>query len=273
MVRSKSQEDSLKHRAKTKNDARDKLAHLMQRFEQGLALDNLRLAERYIAGELHLLLEFRVGRKTEEFVASFEREMRYFGRFEDFVEIRKRERLSRMAPSPTVSHSPCRSWRDTVKKIRRTNGHNQAVFVDVVQLVEIPEQVISSFLWFDRVDSMYSVLPHTLYFSSELGRHVFRGTVADRKGSLYRGSSATSKDKLISQMVEGTPQVLQSITSDSRQFQWNISDASDVIDKLFRLRIGLGSDFIWRGWPGQKGSDRGIQIKEVLFGPFDFYEN
>src|ERR1700694_464151 len=47
---------------------------LMKHFNNRLTLDSLRLSERYLDGEVHLLMHLRYGENVE-YVASFQREM------------------------------------------------------------------------------------------------------------------------------------------------------------------------------------------------------
>jgi hypothetical protein len=54
----------------------------------------------------------------------------------------------------------------------RSNGEQQAVFVDVVKSAQNPELVIPSFVWFETVDNVNRILPQALYFSSRFGRSV-----------------------------------------------------------------------------------------------------
>lgn len=56
------------------NNVVNQINHLLERFEQRLTLANLRLSERYIKSELHLLIEFRIGDIDEKCVTCFERE-------------------------------------------------------------------------------------------------------------------------------------------------------------------------------------------------------
>ena len=59
----------------TENQVVNIIRHLNERWEQRLTLDNLRLAERYVKGELHLLIHFRVGGVTEEYAALLKRKL------------------------------------------------------------------------------------------------------------------------------------------------------------------------------------------------------
>jgi hypothetical protein len=55
------------------DDAVREAGELMDRFNQRLRLDNLRLVERYVEGELHLRVRFGIRGIDEEFVADLQR--------------------------------------------------------------------------------------------------------------------------------------------------------------------------------------------------------
>ena len=51
---------TFQERAETRNDVADKLSKLMERWEQRIGPANRRFGERFLAGEIHILLVFRV---------------------------------------------------------------------------------------------------------------------------------------------------------------------------------------------------------------------
>src|ERR1700675_3387228 len=86
------------------------------------------------------------------------------------------------------------------------------MFVDIVQLPEMPECVISTLVWFECVEAFYRILPRPLYFSPELDRFVLRGTISNGKGNLLGESlSRANGDQAISKMVKSTPEVIEDI--------------------------------------------------------------
>ena len=56
-------------------DIANNIRALLKKFNNRLTLDNRRLCERYLNGELHVLLHFRDGNDVE-YAASLQREMR-----------------------------------------------------------------------------------------------------------------------------------------------------------------------------------------------------
>jgi hypothetical protein len=88
------------------------------------------------------------------------------------------------------------------------------VLVDVVKSVQNPEIVpLPSLVWFNRVDRVNGILPHTLYFSRSRG-FVFRGLTGNRKASFVAESMGTfgaDKVELLGKMVEGGSEILDRI--------------------------------------------------------------
>src|SRR5208337_1456807 len=56
-----------------RDDAINEIRELMERFEQRLTLDNIRLVERYIKFELHLFVYFSIRGVCKQFVTCFQR--------------------------------------------------------------------------------------------------------------------------------------------------------------------------------------------------------
>ena len=134
---------------------------------------------------------------------------------------------------------------------------------------ENPEKIISSLVWFERIDCGERVLSSALYLSLFFG-FVFCGVVRNREINpigIWRCVPGIRTDKLVGEMIEGTHQILNDISCNERQALRRGFDAGDIIDQLSRLRITLGADFI--GLRVQETRDFALQISDVLFGPFD----
>lgn len=257
--------DSNKQRVKLKDNLPNKLAHLMKRFDDRITHDNPNFVERYIELECHLLIHFRF-RDGMEYIASFQHANGYHRR-EKFAKVR-----NGLALQSSRDFCPL-TWRDTSAAIRRSNSKQQAMLVDVVKAVKTPERVIPSFVWFDTLNRVNRILPHALYFSSEKGRCVFRGTLDDGKTGFAARSVACHKNKVIGEVVKGTSEVVKNVPADGNNIIGDIPNADEVVADLSLVRIALNFDYIW-ACPGvKKGCASGLQILDVLFGPLDFYED
>ena len=246
----------------------DKLRHLMQGFNNRLTLDNPRFIKCYINVKLHILLNFRFG-DSSEYVACFQ-DANILRLYHDSTNVG--ERLSGMASSPHFEDVCSLSWRRCVRGIESPNCKQKAVLVDVVESMEPPEYfAISSVVWLEGVDSLNRILPKRLYLPSKVGRKVFVGRFADWETSLERRSISGHQDKLISKMVKGAPKIMECVATNADKVIGNLSHIDKVITAFEFVRIGLNLDSIWVGVKESLAS--GIQIFDVLFGPFDFYED
>lgn len=141
------------------------------------------------------------------------------------------------------------------------------MFVDPVKLVESPERVISTLVWLDCVDSVYDVLPHSLYFSSLFG-FVIRGAGRNGKGGIAVGDITGSPNEFSSKIVQARSKILKHISDNQRDAEGNLCCFGNLIDCFSRLRIAVSRDFIWVGT--LEGENQPIQVIDVLLGPFNF---
>jgi hypothetical protein len=256
----------------------DQVRHTMERFDQRLALGNLRLAERYGKEELHILVFFSIGRSDVEYVACFKRNESIRGSDKDI----RNDNVRRIASDvrPELLHRSLHRGANIEGSITRNGRNQQAVFINIVKFAETPEHIVSTLVWFERVDSFNRIWPHTLYFSSSVG-FVFRGTggignrETDASDLLVSQGSAVDIDearyvgKLPSEMIESASQVLERVADDNRDSDWDVAHADKIIDQLSCLRIALGADYICVGH--KERANFSLKVTEVLFGPFNFY--
>ena len=224
----------------------DRLRKYIERWDNRITFDNLRLAERYVKSEIHIHVLFEVSGNPEKFVAHFHR-----------------------TPSKLKYPPALKAFVDVLTSDKRNN--QKAVFVDNVKLVETPKRVVPSFVWFDRVDSFYSRLPHGTYFSF-LAELVSLGVTEDRKAYFPpRRVPLFPDDKRVCEIVQGPPKVVDSVAQDGGKLQRNIPHARHIKNQIQHIRITLASDQIGLKIAAQKSSDCDIQVTDVLLGPFDFY--
>jgi hypothetical protein len=125
----------LEKRDELVNDLVNKVSEMMDRFNQRLRLNNLRLVERYIKAELHLLVHFVIRGADEQFVAHLQRaqgigwseESRQFGKFDAWktgVDVLS-EKTSRIYTKIKASESG-------------TDSDQVAVLAEIVQLASAP---------------------------------------------------------------------------------------------------------------------------------------
>lgn len=265
VCRWKNKYQSSEQRLETENDVLDNIRDLTQRIQNRLALNNPRLAERYLKAELHLLIYFRIGEIGEEFVACLQRKQivsdskENIGDYNVLVRQRGPSRKQSLDDGSEI-HAP----------VVGTNRDQQTVFIDVVKLAETPEDVIPTLIWFERVDSVDGRLFHARYFSCSVG-FVLRGIrgIGNREGGLSVGCPTADDNQVVDQMVKCAPQIVEGIPCDRRQPRRGLADADEIIDQLSSLRVTLGPDYVWVGH--RERADFRLKITDVLFGPFDLY--
>src|SRR5271165_1142960 len=130
------------------NDSCHHVRKFIECFDNRLALDNLRLVERYVNQEIHLLLKFRVG-NSGEFVASLQRDI--VGDCHESVS-QIGDRCSWATGYEPLLQSRYLTWQNTIAALREAGSKNQTVLVDAVKFMDSPEGVIPTFVWFDCVD-------------------------------------------------------------------------------------------------------------------------
>ena len=260
--------DSLSEQSrKVGNDVVNKLRHTVDRFENRLTLDNLRLVERYLEMNTILIIEFNIGTPPHKFVAYLQREAPYGHPGSSERGERFGERLSRMTSVVDILQHLQISWPHIAERaISRRN--QQTVLVDIVKLVQVPERPISTFVWFDRPDRIFRLPPRELYFSLNSGFE-FRGVVGDREINVLEGAGlpGSDADKLMSEMIEGVADVVDSVPCDEGDAQGHIITAGQIADALSGLRIVL--DVADIGVSCIKRGDLALEIVDVLFGPFN----
>lgn len=262
------------------DDPIDKVRRFMQEWSDRLTLDNLRLGERYLKVELLLLIRFVVGTENEQFVACFEREPRVSGpeKNRHLEVVRKRDRVVRDVPEALKYDS---TKIDAPKT--GTGRENGAVFPDIVQIVERPEQSpFPTRIWFDRVDSVYRILPHALYWSSLVGleslqlaslRPVTIAVSPDGEVEVVgvRLRDTVNEEKLIGQVVKSAPQFVNDGPGPKSDRYRGVANTRDVINQLSCLRIALGPDFIRLRL--KEVAKFNLKIQEMLVGPFGLVQD
>src|SRR5262245_20505769 len=118
--------ESNEQRLETNNDVINRLHHIMERWQERLTLDNLRIADRYVKGELHILVRFRIGGIDEEHIAFFQRALPISGAYPEGRNLNFAE--GRVGEALVPKGLNVRS--EIHRMICGTNSKQQAVLVD-----------------------------------------------------------------------------------------------------------------------------------------------
>jgi hypothetical protein len=150
-----------------------------------------------------------------------------------------------------------------------SGGHQKAVLINNVEAMEPPKGVIPSVVWLDSLDGIYSVLPHALYLSRKSGLLVLgeRFTIADWESNILGRFGVSRSDKTASEVIESASQVLNRVSCDQTEMNWDRSNFGDCVDSLSALRISIYSGAV-RAAFGETNSGN-PEIVDVFIGPLD----
>lgn len=253
---------------KSKNEISDQIHELMERFKNRLTLQNLRFSERYVQSNLQIIVHIGE-RDGEEYVALFQGKALDSGGDESAPKIRGRS--TRMACKIDPLGGGALARKQGVALEVRPDGQQQPVLIDVVETVQLVEGItLPSSVWFGSADSVYGILPHSLYFSRESG-FVFSGVLEDWE--IHMGERTRSVrphvHQQVGQVIKSAPKIMNRIADDKGEVEGKILSNGEIVAALSGLRIVLEPSRICAFFMDECG-ERRIQIKDVLFGPFDF---
>lgn len=226
----------IQQRVEPRNDVADKMSQLMERWEQSISPTNRRFDERFLAGEIHILILFRDAETDKVWFVNLER---------------------------NASDNRVLSDRK-----------NEAVFVGVIKLTQQPERVVSALVRLERIDRLNSFPPRTLYASNLSGFITLRGikyrelNILPLLGSGF-AKRDSDRDELECQVVQGASEIVNQVSGEN----WNIESVdmewSGLKAWLTDTRLEIDANCL-KGCLTQSDSSR-FQIVEVLLGPFNFY--
>lgn len=242
---------------KQADDAVNKFRHLLECWKDRLTFDNLRLSERYFNSQLEILVRLAVvgiGGNVDYFIAHHKRD---FGPF-----LERDNHSSASIDRPLSESCSC--------------GDQDSVFIETVQLMDVPESVVSTRVRLYREQDFIRPQSHLIYFSLGDGRCVLLGGLnspTNGKERMPVRFSSSGFDKLPSEMVECASEVMNDIPDNHRQIFGNGLHAFDIKSRVMHLgyRVRLGSNFIRLVVSEQ--SDPMIKFTDMLFGPFNFEPN
>ena len=176
---------------------------------------------------------------------------------------------SRVAFGHGATHPSQVILRERPMFIPHSGCEQQAVFIEIVKFAELPEQIIPTFVWFERVDAFNRLFPRHLYFSTVFGRHVFVGGIGDGEGNVVGGNLGSDPfgDQCVNQVIESAPEVIESVSNYDGDRKGNFRHTDDFKNLLSRLRITLKSNELAVSLLMEDSECFG-EISDVLIGPF-----
>lgn len=209
----------------------------MERWEKRITPGSLRLTDRLVNFELHILLHLIIKNSGEMWGVCLE---------------------------PIVPFEPV-----GIEEVVVVNGKQGTVLVDVIKLVDSPERLIPPFVWPKLIDFLYRQGRHALYFPSLLG-FVSSEIPRNRKfDSPARFSSGTNNDELVSKVVKSAPEIVNDVSSRGDCIKGQSWKGNEATGFLSGLSVHLRANYR----RGDISSDEKLlsQITEVLSCPLNFY--
>lgn len=259
----------LEQRSELVDDAVNKTRQLMEKWNNRLTIDSLVLPERYLNGDIEIIVRFRDSCSGEwEHCAIFQYE-KVSGTGRHAGECGRSNRVDHLPRHPlecfvllgdaaTNNNSGQCDVRD----------QHQAMFVDTVKIMDRPEIVVASLVRLEGVDDCFRTRVNSLYFSRCMG-FVFGRTLKEGKACLGARCLSMCFDKLPHQVIERAAQVVDCI-SDNKGNDGGDWREVDPMAFAASLRISLDSDLVQVSATSLKCD---FELTDVIFGPFDFCPN
>ena len=243
----------------------NQVRQLMEKWKNRLTLDNLRLSERYLKGEIAIFIfwDIRGANQPNNFCAVFE-----YG--ECPVRL-PAERSAKREMESNLRHIGSHIDRRSSDAADSASSDKQEMMlVNNVKTVEFPEAPVPTVVRLERIDEAFRSRVHSLYFSPITG-FVFGSSIVDGEVCLIGRHLAIGFNQLPCQVIERTPQIVNSIPGNQSKTVWNGDSLFNPMDFLSSLSIMLDSESIRISVPVD--IHRTFQITNVMIGPFDFRPN
>lgn len=211
---------------KYSDDATDHIAALLERGNNRLNLSTLNIANAYRDGHLHLAFEFHsVGVDDDHAVI--------------FVQSNWLVKSAKLSPDLGF-HGKVVS--DGL--VHTTHRDKDSVFVEGIKPMDFPQEFIPSFVWFQFPESSSKKGKPLVYFSLVQSRFKFLFCVFYKEARAVQNLNVFPNDSGVVNLVEGRPQVKQTLTDYHANHGGQFLSASDF-EKFFSIRqIILGEDFV-----------------------------
>ena len=250
---------------KTQDDALDQIRQLRESFDKKLSFENLRLSERYIEGEVYILVCFMIPGNAVKQCALFYREEGINCRYMNRLVLNQAAGEGKVSTKGTIHGVSIDCEIDRIDV--RDGGCQQSMLIRNVESMKPPQTVIPSSVRFESVNSLFKRIGHSLCFSARLG-FVLLGTLADREVNMGAIFSGDDRNQAVGEVVQSGSKVVDSITDKQGDIFRHNEAFIEEIGRDILFNVKLGSDFI--SVRSKENSLFPIQITDVLLGPFNF---
>ncbi len=253
---------------KNPKGALNELRELSQRFNDRLTLGNLALSKRYTDCRLNLFLKARWGAINFNIIFQRKNQPEFVGD----TGVHKHGHASGAGSKQTdVSiGSQEHSWDANLcgdTQVRGCYRHDRIVFVDDVEPVNDPKGVIDTLVSFKPKNESLGFGADAIYFGYSTGFKSF-SSLLDGESTVPIWLLTVSPNKITDQIIESAPQIVDGITQESAETDWDAFLDQHAIDILAGLRVRLTNEIVRVGVT--ESLNRNLKILNVAFGPFNF---
>jgi len=148
-----------------------------------------------------------------------------------------------------------------------THGEQKPVFLSAVQLMQSPQNAVSSLVWFDSEDKVFSLFVHSLYFSSKRTLKLWGGRVENWEARLTGDLPVIGLNESTGEIVKSGSEGLENISCDKGEIDGDSGVLAQTVQSLMSLRITLYHDSVRVGL--DEKFVEFMELTEVMVGPLD----
>jgi hypothetical protein len=239
------------------NEIIDRAAQLRERWNNRLTLDNRRFIKRYFDAESWIAVVYTIkvasGFRAEQYCAIFQAAV-------SRPQSKGGADYGLLLPRDIHLHAKKHSL------VASKDGEQQAMLVDYVELMEAPQTVVPSTVWFQRGDDISGWPGNALAYSLKDG-FKFVAISPYREDIIVGDGLSVDLDKLTPQEIERGAEVMNCVSCDGGKMIRRTCSELDAILQVARLGIGLADDLIRVRLVERR--DLGTKLVDVLIGPFN----
>ncbi|MES2180058.1 MAG: hypothetical protein V4550_19530 [Gemmatimonadota bacterium] len=232
----------------------DRCREALERWQDGLTLQNLAFAERYLKGEMVVYVNFRVGvGESREYCAVFDNSEVRLG-------VKVNDQSLGLVKTLAINVGEING--ETLQAAR-DQGY-RVVLVGIVELPDCPERVVVA----QRVETIEELARRircALFFSPQRG---FQFIGSRSSGEVILPTIGLRPRRILPKVIEGATKVVDGVRDDSAPLGWNVAVNANGKDSAFpSFRIIIADNFIRVGVA--EGVNAPCEIVDVFCGPVD----
>lgn len=238
------------------DQAFSEIDQLIESWNHRLSFSNLALAERYLNGNLRIVVDF-TDRGGKDYRAVLQRELPILRSERNTQSLGSR--AARECGSVEFDGNTC---------ITGSYRYDHLVFVENIKLVDEKERFspVPSLVWLEPLEKADTGRADSLYASQTIGFKFLAG-VAERKTCFPSDLLAVSSDQITNEQVQSRSEIVDGVTDVATPHKREGFDAGNAPTALSGLGVILSNESYWVGF--DKTAEVRAKLLDMLFGPFN----